>query len=730
MPTLSLRPLSGTLLRPLLALVVAVVLGLTATASAQGAPHRMVLLPFDSSASVEAFGLAFPVALQRSLNEIDGLFVPAVGDAATVLDRVADAAEAAAADGVAAPDVLATLARVFSADSAVLARVSGNDGLSVELVVLVGGVEQTRQLSGRAADLPGLWRELADAILQLAGLTPSNADRAAMRAVLGDAPSLPSLGPLGLAGSRLPGSRLDQLELARSLDPESAWAQAEFAFFASLNGQDDAAVEAAARAVSLQDGAETRAVEGVVRMAAGDLAAGQQALETALQHNPSHALALAALALSLDDPARSAGLLERAVVAAPRLAEAQIALASLQTSTTRALQLLRRAAENLPDSVSVQRALIDIAVAADDPRGALSLLQTAVTDPVGRTPGIYSLAAYLPASVAGEALILLRQGREIFPASSSLMLAEIDLLRRSGDVDAAETALRSAVEASPRSLPVVQALAEVLAGRGDVDEAQALLATVADLDADADLRSAQIDLAAGRARAALATLAPTVEAGTADVDRRAIYGIALGRLGRIDEARAMLQAVLDEAPDFELVARALALLEEQNQIAGTTGATALEPEAAVAFEQGLFALEVGDYVAAGGAFARARDVQDAGILAFYQGYALHRLGDVRGAIMAYQAAQAEMGNSDILLNNLGYAHTQVGRFDLALVTLRQALAINPQNALAHFNLGLALYGSERFGDAVTAFDTALALQPSLESVAGPYVEDARLRAGQ
>lgn len=717
-------------LRPLLTLAVAVLLALTAAASAQSAPHRMVLLPFDSSASVEAFGLAFPVALQRGLNEIDGLFVPAVGDAATVLDRVADAAEAAVAQGAAAPDVLATLVRVFSADSVVLARVSGNDALSVELVVLVGGVEQTRQVSGRAADLPGLWRELADAVLQLAGLSPSNADRAAMRAVLGDAPSLPSLGPLGLAGSRLPGSRLDQLELARSLDPESAWAQAEFAFFASLNGQDEVAVEAASRAVSLQDGAEVRAVEGVVRMAAGDLPGGQEALEAALRHNPSHGLALAALALSLNDPARSASLLEQAVAAAPRLAEAQVALASLQTSTTRALQLLRRAAENLPDSVAIQQALIDIAVAADDPRGALSLLQAAVTDPVGRTPGIYSLAAYLPASVAGEALVLLRQGREVFPASSSLRLAEIDLLRRSGDVAAAEAALRSAVEASPRSLPEVQALAELLAGRGDVDEAQALLATVADLDADADLRSAQIDLAAGRARAALATLEAGIVAGTADVDRRAIYGIALGRLGRVDEARAMLQGVLEEAPDFELVARALALLEEHNRVAGTAGATALQGEAAVAFEQGLFALEVGDYAAAGAAFARARDEQDVGILAFYQGYAMQRLGDVRGAIMAYQAAQADMGDNDILLNNLGYAHTQVGRYDLALVILRQALAINPQNARAHFNLGLALYGSGRFQDAVTAFETALALQPSLEASGAQYIEDARRRAGQ
>ena len=84
----------------------------------------------------------------------------------------------------------------------------------------------------------------------------------------------------------------------------------------------------------------------------------------------------------------------------------------------------------------------------------------------------------------------------------------------------------------------------------------------------------------------------------------------------------------------------------------------------------------------------------------------------------------------MLLNNLGYAQLQVGRLDLALETLRRALEADPGNARAHLNLGLTYYGLSRFADAADAFDEALAIDPSLASVAGSVIDDARRRAGR
>jgi tetratricopeptide (TPR) repeat protein len=56
------------------------------------------------------------------------------------------------------------------------------------------------------------------------------------------------------------------------------------------------------------------------------------------------------------------------------------------------------------------------------------------------------------------------------------------------------------------------------------------------------------------------------------------------------------------------------------------------------------------------------------------------------------------------------------------------VTVNPDNARAHLNLGLTHYGLARFVDAVEAFDAALAIDPTLETNAGPTIEDARRRA--
>ena len=191
----------------------------------------------------------------------------------------------------------------------------------------------------------------------------------------------------------------------------------------------------------------------------------------------------------------------------------------------------------------------------------------------------------------------------------------------------------------------------------------------------------------------------------------------------------MLDSVLQDDPDVTLAARALALLDEQERVAGDADLE-LGADAAAAFERGLAALERGEFARAGDAFAEARALQDAGLLAFYEGYARQRAGDPRAAIAAYDAARALLGDQDVLLNNLGYAHHQVGRSDRALDTLTAAVAANPNNARAHLNLGLTYYASSRFGEAVAAFDRALELDSTLEASAADAIADARERAAR
>jgi tetratricopeptide (TPR) repeat protein len=189
----------------------------------------------------------------------------------------------------------------------------------------------------------------------------------------------------------------------------------------------------------------------------------------------------------------------------------------------------------------------------------------------------------------------------------------------------------------------------------------------------------------------------------------------------------VLREVVEEDPGAEVALRALDVLGEQRLVTGDAE-LALEGDAAVAFEQGLYALEIGEYAAAAEAFARARAVQDAGLLAFYEGFARQSHGDVRGAIRAYLDAREELADNDVLLNNLGFAQLQVGRIDLALETLRAAVAANAGNAQAQLNLGLIHYQLGDFGAALSRFEEALAIAPELGEGVMPFVEEARRRS--
>ena len=63
--------------------------------------------------------------------------------------------------------------------------------------------------------------------------------------------------------------------------------------------------------------------------------------------------------------------------------------------------------------------------------------------------------------------------------------------------------------------------------------------------------------------------------------------------------------------------------------------------------------------------------------------------------------------------NLGNAFGGLKRYDEAAEALRQATVIEPNNAAAHFNLGLTLYTGGRYSEAIQAYKEVTRLRPKL-----------------
>lgn len=94
------------------------------------------------------------------------------------------------------------------------------------------------------------------------------------------------------------------------------------------------------------------------------------------------------------------------------------------------------------------------------------------------------------------------------------------------------------------------------------------------------------------------------------------------------------------------------------------------------------------------------------------GYHLqHRFADPGGAVAAYQRAIAADPRFSWPYSNLGRLYMDMDQHELALEWLGKAVRVNPNHFRAQVNLGVTLYMLERYEEAVTAYRVALALQP-------------------
>jgi tetratricopeptide (TPR) repeat protein len=93
------------------------------------------------------------------------------------------------------------------------------------------------------------------------------------------------------------------------------------------------------------------------------------------------------------------------------------------------------------------------------------------------------------------------------------------------------------------------------------------------------------------------------------------------------------------------------------------------------------------------------------------GQVMEAHGEFEAAVCFYQEAIAT-GPTDLFdhyfcWNNLGYSLVQLGRFEEAEKACRQAIAVNRNRSNGFKNLGLALQGQERYGEAAESFVQAI-----------------------
>ena len=98
--------------------------------------------------------------------------------------------------------------------------------------------------------------------------------------------------------------------------------------------------------------------------------------------------------------------------------------------------------------------------------------------------------------------------------------------------------------------------------------------------------------------------------------------------------------------------------------------------------------------------------------ALIQAFALHSAGHLPEARNRYQAIVNENPTHFLALHMLGVVAHQMRDAELAVAWIDRALAVNPSDAAAHYNRGLALAELERFSDAVTSYGQAITLNPN------------------
>jgi tetratricopeptide (TPR) repeat protein len=210
-------------------------------------------------------------------------------------------------------------------------------------------------------------------------------------------------------------------------------------------------------------------------------------------------------------------------------------------------------------------------------------------------------------------------------------------------------------------------------------------------------------------------------------DTQNLVGIALRRMGRVDEAIARYKDILKANPDFPRVLYNLGIaLAKNGDLASARAAyeraIALKPNFAEAHNNlGEIRLRLGDLGIAESEIREALKIQPRFPLA------LSNLAEVMFRKKDFGAAADLAGQASALdatlpdpWNVLGNIRHQEGRTDEAIAAYEKALALDRRHEKVHYNLGLCLFETGRADEAELHFATALNIEPAFAEARASY----------
>ena len=551
---------------------------------------------------------------------------------------------------------------------------------------------------------------------------------------------------------------------ATELDPDATDIWAEMAALHARQNQPDEAIAAADAALERDpDNDDAHRVLGLVYAARAGArgGAGQEDVGRAITHlerarNPVSPdaglyLTLGRLYVSTREADKAIDVLNEVLEVEPQFTEALVLLAQAHESRGEwgeAAAVYERAVMWSPQRTRYRRQLANALVNAGQAERALEVLRELVrvrTDDVGGWYGLSDLELELRNYDAAEAAA--RRVIELEPDGlrGAYALSSVLGARREYQamVDVLEPAVRGARArdvAAGQIANLLQRLGAAQAELGDHDAAidalaEALELTPTDLGLLAQL--AQIYLDAGRPDEAVDMVSRAQRERPGSLALKRLEAQTLLARGAVDDAVAVLERAVTQHEDQPLAHTALAnLYSEQNRVDDAvrvlSAAEARFPDnTAVVFQLGAVFERGQRYGEAEVAFRRVieRNPEDAATLN-YLGYMLAERGErLDESVDLIQRAVKLDPDNGSYLDSLGWAYFKQNRLELAEPPLRQASDQLHRNSVVQDHLGDLLFRLERYGEAVSAWELALAGDRNgvEEAVLSGKIRDARER---
>ena len=530
---------------------------------------------------------------------------------------------------------------------------------------------------------------------------------------------------------------------AAELDPAASDIWTELAALHARGNRPDAALEAGNAALERDpDNAEAHRTLGLVYAARGRATGGpaQDDVDRAVAHleRARNPLApdvglyrtLGRLYLTTGESAKAIEVLNELLDVEPRFTEALVLLAQAHEAEgewDEVAAAYERAVTWSPRRSRYRRQLASALLNAGRPERALEVLQELVRVRPDDVSGWYllsdlelELSNYDAAETAARRVMELEpDGMRGAYALSSVFGARRDYQAM---VDVLEPAVRRAREGEVAPGQVASLLQRLSAAHerlGDHDSAIDTLAEALDLapsnlGLQAQLAQAYLDAGRLDAAAALVSRAQGERPGSLALLR--LEAQTLSARGDVDDAVDVLERALSQHEDRPVAHFALANMYSEHDLVDDAVRVLRAAEVrfpdntAVVFQLGA-ALERGRrYPEAEGAFRRvlARDPEDAATLN-YLGYMLAERGErLNESIDLIQRALELDPDNGSYLDSLGWAYFRQNRLELAEPPLRQASDQLQRNSVVQDHLGDLLLRLERYAEAVSAWERALA----------------------